>query len=126
MYVACGVVVGSAGECKGKCGSGYLHVMRRVGSLGGTDPAYVGMAPGANVISLRVLGADGSGNVSTVIDAINWTIANKNKFQIRVINRRFGGSGPPRAGDSKVKPTGIYSHRKATIGSSLDALRVGR
>ena len=61
-----------------------------VGSLGGSDPAYVGMAPGANIISLRVLGPDGSGNVSTVIDAINWTIANKNKFQIRVINLSLG------------------------------------
>src|ERR1700683_2030086 len=56
------------------------------GSEGGPVPAYVGMAPGANIISLRVLGADGSGNASTVIDGINWTITNKAKFQLRVIN----------------------------------------
>src|SRR5262249_29550177 len=59
------------------------------GSQGGDGP-YYGMAPGANIVSLRVLGADGSGNVSTVIDAINWTIANKDKFKIRVINLSLG------------------------------------
>src|SRR5262249_22218435 len=60
------------------------------GSGAGSNGDYLGMAPGANIVSLRVLGADGSGNVSTVIDAINWAINNKNKFNIGVINLSLG------------------------------------
>ena len=48
------------------------------------------MAPGAALISLKVLGADGSGYVSDVIEAIEWTIANKDRFNIRVINLSLG------------------------------------
>ncbi len=50
----------------------------------------VGMAPGAELVSLKVLSADGSGYVSDVIRAIDWAIANKDRFGIRVINLSLG------------------------------------
>ena len=50
----------------------------------------VGMAPGAELVSLKVLSADGTGYVSDVIRAIDWTIANKDRFGIRVINLSLG------------------------------------
>ena len=55
------------------------------------------MAPGAHLISLKVLGEDGSGYVSDVLEAIEWTIANRDKFKIRVINLSLGhpASGSP-------------------------------
>ena len=40
--------------------------------------------------SLRVLGADGTGSISDVIEAIDWAIEHKNQFNIRIINLSLG------------------------------------
>ena len=56
-----------------------------------TTPLYTGgIAPGASLVNVRVLGADGSGLTSDVIDGIDWAIANKAKYNIRVINLSLG------------------------------------
>ncbi len=47
----------------------------------GRARSYVGMAPGAALISLKVLGTDGTGYVSDVIGAIDWAIANKDQVR---------------------------------------------
>ena len=52
---------------------------------------FRGVAPGANLISLRVIGADGTGKASDVIEAIHWAIKNRKRFNIRVINLSLGG-----------------------------------
>jgi serine protease AprX len=49
-----------------------------------------GIAPGANLVNVRVLGADGTGLTSDAIAGIEWAIANKSKYNIRVINISFG------------------------------------
>ena len=49
-----------------------------------------GVAPGAHVVSVRVLRDDGTGLTSDVIAGINWVIANKAKYNIRVINLSLG------------------------------------
>jgi serine protease AprX len=51
-----------------------------------------GIAPGASLINVRVLGADGSGYTSDVIAGIDWVIANKAKYNIRVMNLSLGHS----------------------------------
>jgi serine protease AprX len=50
-----------------------------------------GVAPGANIISLKVLDAKGRGVAGDVIEAIDWAIANRSRFNIRVINLSLGG-----------------------------------
>ena len=50
-----------------------------------------GVAPGANIISLKVLDAKGRGVVGDVIEAIDWAVANRSRFNIRVINMSLGG-----------------------------------
>ena len=50
-----------------------------------------GVAPGANIISLKVLDAKGRGVAGDVIEAIDWAIANRTRFNIRVINMSLGG-----------------------------------
>ena len=49
-----------------------------------------GIAPGANLINVRVLGADGSGFTSDVINGIQWVVANRARYNIRVINLSLG------------------------------------
>ncbi len=51
-----------------------------------------GMAPGAHLINLRVLDANGSGKASDVIEAIDWAIKNKKKYSIRVVNMSLGSA----------------------------------
>jgi len=76
----------------------YGHGTHIAGIIAGqrSAPTYVtklytgGIAPGANLINVRVLGADGTGLTSDVIAGIEWTIANKAKYNIRVINLSLG------------------------------------
>ena len=51
---------------------------------------YRGIAPGAYLLNLRVLGDDGSGTVSDVIEAIDWTIAHRHDYNVRIINLSLG------------------------------------
>jgi serine protease AprX len=51
---------------------------------------YRGIAPGAYLLNLRVLGDDGSGVVSDVIEAIDWTIEHRREYNVRVINLSLG------------------------------------
>ncbi|HEY3093027.1 MAG TPA: S8 family peptidase [Vicinamibacterales bacterium] len=49
-----------------------------------------GIAPGAQLVNVRVLGDDGVGNTSDVIAGIDWVIANKSTYKIKVINLSLG------------------------------------
>jgi subtilisin family serine protease len=59
--------------------------------VNGVVPGYAGgIAPGANLVNVRVLGADGSGFTSDVIAGIKWVVANRVRYNIRVINLSLG------------------------------------
>ncbi len=60
------------------------------GSQSAAGSSYVGMAPGAHLVSLRVLGADGLGFVSDVVQALEWAIRHKTQYGIRVVNLSLG------------------------------------
>jgi serine protease AprX len=60
------------------------------GSMVGGDTTYLGMAPGVDLIDLRVLGADGTGQVANVIAAIDYAVANRERLGIDVINISLG------------------------------------
>src|SRR5438876_324898 len=51
---------------------------------------FVGIAPQANVVDVRVLGSTGSGRISSVIRGIEWVLAHRADYDIRVINLSFG------------------------------------
>jgi serine protease AprX len=57
---------------------------------------YRGVAPEADIVSLKVLDKFGEGRESDVIRAIAWTIRNKDRYHIRVLNISLGGdvAGP--------------------------------
>mgnify|MGYP003694665689 CR=1 FL=1 len=54
---------------------------------------YRGIAPGAYLLNLRVLGDDGSGSASDVIEAIDWTIEHRREYNVRIINLSLGRAG---------------------------------
>jgi len=52
--------------------------------------AYVGEAPAANLVSVKVSGADGSVDTAKIIEGIDWVIANRSAYGIRVLNLSVG------------------------------------
>jgi serine protease AprX len=49
-----------------------------------------GVAPGAHLVNVRVLGAAGVGYTSDVIAGIHWVVANRSRYAIRVMNLSLG------------------------------------
>ena len=76
----------------------FGHATHIAGLIAGNASAAVGItktytggiAPGANLVDVRVLGADGTGLTSDVIDGIDWVIRNKSLYNIRIINLSLG------------------------------------
>jgi serine protease AprX len=57
---------------------------------GRADRLYRGVAPAAALVSVQVLGADGSGNLSSLIAALDWVRAHRAEYGIEVVNASFG------------------------------------
>lgn len=76
----------------------YGHGTHVAGIIGGNTsaakyvtPAYAGgSAPSVRLVDVRVLGSNGMGYTSDVIAGIDWTVANRTRYGIRVINLSLG------------------------------------
>ena len=52
--------------------------------------AYTGTAPGANLVDVRVISASGSTTMSTLISGMQWVLAHRYDYNIRVVNLSAG------------------------------------
>ncbi|HSL67359.1 MAG TPA: S8 family peptidase [Actinomycetota bacterium] len=72
----------------------YGHGTHMSGIIAGSGAAsggqWTGVAPGADLVSVKVAGADGSTDVSVVIAGLQWVVANRSTYNIRVLNLAFG------------------------------------
>jgi serine protease AprX len=74
------------------CGHG-THVAGIIAGSGDrSNGAYRGIVPRNDLVVLRVLGDDCSGNTSDVIDALEWVGRNHATYGIRVVNLSLGHS----------------------------------
>ena len=55
-----------------------------------SEGTYTGVAPGADIISVRVIDANGSARLSTVLHGMQWILANRSTYHIRIANMSFG------------------------------------
>src|SRR5919199_4641794 len=55
---------------------------------------YVGIAPGANLVDVRVLDANGNGRISSVVLGIQWALDHRTQYNIRVLNLSLGAPPP--------------------------------
>ncbi len=63
------------------------------GTGAASNGKYKGMAPpGAKLVGIKVLGGDGSGSISDIINGVDWAVQNKDKYGIKVINLSLGSS----------------------------------
>ena len=79
------------GASKGDPGGHGTHVAGIVAGNGADSAqARMGIAPGANIVDVRVIGSSGTTSLSTVIRGITWVIQNRNQYNIRVLNLSLG------------------------------------
>jgi serine protease AprX len=76
------------------CDDSYGHGTFLAGLIAGnghdSNGLYAGTAPGAKIVSIKIAGADGSADVSTIIAAIQWVVSFKDTYGIRVLNLSLG------------------------------------
>jgi serine protease AprX len=86
---ACENLSGEAG-----CGDSYGHGTFIAGLIAGngaaSNGAYTGVAPGANLVSIKVAGRDGSSDVSNVLAGIQWAVSFRDRYGIKVLNLSLG------------------------------------
>jgi serine protease AprX len=86
---ACVNLSGEAG-----CGDSYGHGTFLAGLIAGNGfssaGAYAGVAPDANLVSIKVAGRSGAADVSNVIAAIQWAVSFRDEYGIRVLNLSLG------------------------------------
>lgn len=81
---------------EGRTDDPYGHGSHVTGLVAGngviSDGAFEGIAPKANLINLRVLNADGTGSVSSMLAALDWIYTNRNHpvYNIKVVNISLG------------------------------------
>ncbi|MEO1084952.1 MAG: S8 family serine peptidase, partial [Acidobacteriota bacterium] len=58
--------------------------------IASSNATYPGVAPGADIIHLKVLGDDGSGSFRTIEQALQWVVANADTYNIASVNLSLG------------------------------------
>ena len=81
----------SAGVNSPGDGRGHGTLVASIAANGGS--LYTGAEPRANLVSLDVLDDSGSGRVSDVIAALDWILAHKDEYNIRVANLSLNAGG---------------------------------
>jgi serine protease AprX len=67
------------------------HVAGLVAGNGASSgSAYTGVAPEATVLDVRVIRSDGSSNTGIVLQGLQWVLAHKNTYNIKVVNMSLG------------------------------------
>lgn len=72
------------------------------GSGAASGGRYMGVAPLAQLIVLKVLDEKGNGSVDNVCRGIEWAVQNRKRFQIRIMNISVGASVKDRLKESRM------------------------
>lgn len=76
------------------------HVSSIAAGEGEGNSNYKGVAPGAALVGVKVLGSDGSGYMSYINAGIQWVIDNKDTLGIEIMNMSIGAPGNSDGADS--------------------------
>lgn len=77
----------------GDPGGHGTHVAGLVAGNGAVSGgAYTGVAPRANIVNVRVIDANGASNVSTILRGLQWVLANRATYNIKVVNLSLGAT----------------------------------
>src|SRR5581483_2676069 len=88
-YSACEDLSGEH-SCADNYGHGTFIAGLIAGNGAASNGAWKGIAPNANLVSVKVAGRDGSADVSKVIAGIQWAVSFKDRYGIKVLNLSLG------------------------------------
>ena len=81
---------GTPAECQDTFGHGTFMAGLIAGNGASSNGQYKGAAPEARIVSVKASGYDGSTDVSTILAGIQWFVAFKDQYNIRVLNLSLG------------------------------------
>ena len=81
---------GTAAHCADTFGHGTFMAGLIAGDGTASRGKYTGAAPGSSIVSVKAAGYDGATDVSTVLAGIQWIVAHKDAYGIRVMNLSLG------------------------------------
>jgi serine protease AprX len=85
---------------------GYGHGTHVAGIIGGNGSAslggYIGVAPAANLINVKVSNDDGSASASSIVSGMQWINDNRAAYNIRVVNISLNSTVKEPYGNSAI------------------------
>ena len=69
------------------------HGTAVAGLIGSDDPNDLGVAPGVNIVALRVTGSDDTASLSSIASALQWVVNNHSQYNITVVNMSLSDGG---------------------------------
>ena len=69
------------------------HGTGTTGVIVSSSGSHLGVAPGADIVALKVLDANGTGLFSDIADALDWVIDNHETYGIKVVNLSLSDGG---------------------------------
>ena len=76
--------------CDDTFGHGTFVAGVMAGDGASSGGAYKGVAPGANVLSVKIAGRSGAADVSNILAAIQWVVNFRDRYGIKVLNLSLG------------------------------------
>lgn len=81
---------GTAAECADTFGHGTFMAGLIAGNGASSNGKYSGVAPEANIASIKVAGFDGSTDVAKILAGVQWAVAHQTEYNIKVLNLSLG------------------------------------
>ncbi len=69
------------------------HGTAVAGLIGSDDPNTLGVAPGVNIVALRVTDSDNTASLSSIASALQWVVNNHSQYNITVVNMSLSDGG---------------------------------
>jgi serine protease AprX len=78
------------GDCVDRYGHGTFLAGLMVGNGAASGGRFAGVAPGADIVSVKIAGRNGAADVSKVLAAIQWVVSFRSDYGIKVLNLSLG------------------------------------
>ena len=80
-------------QSNGDPGGHGTHVAGLIAGDGtASNGAWTGVAPRANIVSVRVIDSNGHATLSRIFAGMQWVLANRTTYNIKVVNMSFGAA----------------------------------
>jgi subtilisin family serine protease len=99
----------------------WQHGTGVAGIVAGNGGGYTGVAPGADIVALRVFGDNNQGSFNEIADALDWVVANHAEYNITAVNLSVSDGGNYTS--NSFANSGVGQEITSAIGQ-LDSLNI--